>query len=248
VIVLGWLLVAIAGFAIGATSIGGVLVVPALTQLHGIAVPTAIAAASFAFLLTGALAVPRTSYSQRDRLSRDAPLHLGALCGALAGAAISAWVPSGWIMAWVGLVALGSGLHAISFQGARAPADELSQPPRWPGRQELTLTGLLVGLGSALSGTGGPVLLLPWLLLRRLEIQRAIAAAQLIQIPIALAATGTHLLAQRLELGLGLAVAAVLLAGAWLGRRLAQRVRTDRLRQITALVLICTGLWMLFST
>jgi uncharacterized membrane protein YfcA len=248
VIVLGWLLVAIAGFAIGATSIGGVLVVPALTQLHGISVPSAIAAASFAFLLTGALAVPRTSDSQRDRMSRDAPLHLGALCGALAGAAASALVPGGWITAWIGLVALGSGLHALSFQGARAPADELSKPPRWLGHRELALTGLLVGLGSALSGTGGPVLLLPWLLFRRCEIQRAIAAAQLTQIPIALAATGTHLLAQRLELGLGLAVAAVLLAGAWLGRRLARQVRADRLRQATALVLICTGLWMLFST
>jgi hypothetical protein len=71
-------------------------------------------------------------------------------------------VPGGWITAWIGLVALGSGLHALSFQGARAPADELSKPPRWLGHRELALTGLLVAEVRQLEAVFGRF----WLFLR----------------------------------------------------------------------------------
>ncbi|MFY9512526.1 MAG: hypothetical protein WAQ05_16280, partial [Rubrivivax sp.] len=51
----------VAGLAVGATSIGGVLVVPALTDWGGITPERAIAASSFAFAFTGAAAFAQRS-------------------------------------------------------------------------------------------------------------------------------------------------------------------------------------------
>ena len=71
---LAWAVIALAGAAIGATSIGGVLVVPALSSLLGVPLPEAIAASSLAFLVTGAYALTgKASGSKSSRMSRSAP-------------------------------------------------------------------------------------------------------------------------------------------------------------------------------
>jgi uncharacterized membrane protein YfcA len=102
-------------------------------------------------------------------------------------------------------------------------------------------------LGSALSGTGGPLLLLPWLLARSCPIDRSIASALVIQVPIAVAASSMHLMSDRLEIGLGLAVAAVLLPCAWFGRQIARRALSIQLRQSASALLIAAGLWLLLA-
>ena len=148
----------------GATSLGGVLVAPALNGLRGEPFPGAIAASSFAFLLTGLMALAQSEESILERVRADAPLHTGALLGAAAGAALTAWTPETWIRLWIGAIALASGVHNLWLlhrlqQGASPKASD-----RWPSRGALAAMGLVVGLGSALSGTGGPLLLLPLLL------------------------------------------------------------------------------------
>jgi uncharacterized membrane protein YfcA len=104
--------------------------------------------------------------------------------------------------------------------------------------------GLLVGVGSALSGTGGPVMLLPLLMLRHCPFERSVQVALVLQVPIALAATVTHAAAGRLDLGYGVAVALLLLAAAETGRRLSRRWPRRVLQAVTAVLLVGTGLWM----
>ncbi len=236
------LLVLLAGAAIGATAIGGVLAVPALTGVAGLPVGTAIAASSFGFLLTGL-------FGWRSRLPAGAataaaaplwPLHLAALGGATAGVVLLPQVPAGWIRGWVALLTVGSGAQA--FVAGLRPARQQAERG-WPRGIGLTLIGAAVGCGSALSGTGGPVLLLPVLMLLGLPTLPAIAAAQAIQLPIALAATAMHLAAGRLELRLAAGVGLLLLAGAWAGRRLARHADPLTLRRWTALALVASGLW-----
>ena len=56
------------------------------------------------------------------------------------------------------------------------------------------MIGLFVGLGSALTGTGGPVLLIPILLWLNFPLLAVVGLAQGIQIPIALSAsTGNYI-------------------------------------------------------
>jgi uncharacterized protein len=240
---LAWAVIALAGAAIGATSIGGVLVVPALTALLRVPLPEAIAASSLAFLVTGAYALTGNASGALAHLRRDAPLMLAALLGAGAGAALTAWAPGDAVRGWIGLLALGSGAHAL--WRLHRPDPRADRP--WPGLGGQVALGLAVGLGSALSGTGGPVMLLPLLMLMRRPLSRAIVAAQVVQLPIAIASSATHALAGRLDWRLGAAIAIALLLGAWAGRRLARRANPRPLQAATAAVLLATGAWFLLA-
>lgn len=239
------LLVLVAGLAIGATSIGGVLVVPALHAVAGLPLPAAVAAASGAFLLVGLWLVYRLRQQWQQLPGGLMPLLLSALLGAVLGARLVAFVPVHWVQAWVGLLALASGVHALATAG-RAPR----QDGRWPGAVGWLVLGALVGLGSALSGTGGPVMLLPLLLLRRLPIQPAVLVGLAVQVPIALASTGTHLATGTLapaQWPLVLALGALLVAGAAAGGAMGRRASPLRLRQATAAALVATGLWFMLA-
>ncbi|MBX3603632.1 MAG: sulfite exporter TauE/SafE family protein [Piscinibacter sp.] len=234
-------LLLVAGLAVGATSIGGVLVVPVLTSGAGSAPSHAVAASSFAFAFSGLAAFATAAREPSAGAGRAGwPLHGGALLGAALGALTLAWLPAGAVRTGVGLLAVASGLYALL--GRRAPRDD---PAGAPARGTLAALGLAVGCGSAWSGTGGPVLLLPLVTLAGWPAGEAVAAAQRIQLPVALAATAVHLAAGRLDLMLGATVGVLVLAGWAAGRALARRLPMERLRQAVALALIATGLWYL---
>lgn len=232
----GALLLLLAGAAIGATGIGGIVAVPALTTLGGMDTLAAVAASSLAFGATGAAAWWRMPAGAGDRPALHT-LQFSALLGAASGAALAAALPPGWLRGTVAILALVSGLHALL--GRTAPAETGPLPLPLP----MAGLGLVVGIGSALSGTGGPVLLLPLLMLLQVPLRPAIAAAQGVQLPVALAASTVHAAAGRIDWLVAAAVAAALLAGWWLGDRLAQRLPTTGLRRGVAVCLIATGLW-----
>lgn len=239
-VVLAGVLVVLAGVAIGTTSVGGILVLPALTAVLGIDIVTAVAATSCAFLATGLLTLAdlgRTAAARRT-VRDDLPLHVAAFVGAAAGALAVHVVPAAGVQLWIAALAFVSGVHALV--GALAASPRASKP--WPRAAALVAIGLAVGTGSGLSGTAGPILLLPVLLLLGQDLSRSVAAALVLQIPIAVAATGAHLATGRLDVRLGLAIAAGLALGAWLGRRLAGRIDARRLKIVTGLVLVATGI------
>ena len=237
-----WLLVVLAGISIGATSIGGVIVVPALTALLGLQLPTALAVSSLAFLATGLWALFQVESNKLTAFLSNTPLMLSALVGAFVGAYFSDLLPGSWGRAWVGTLALASGFFSLW----RVKISQMqAQHAEWPSQGTQKLIGILVGTGSALSGTGGPVLLLPYLSITHRSIERSIATAQLIQIPIALAATVAHISAHRFDLSLSITVALVLVAGAMLGKKLTEQLSNAVLKTTTATLLIVTGIWFL---
>lgn len=238
-------LVLLAGLAIGATSIGGVLVVPALTLVAGMPLPQAIAATSLGFLIVGGWTL-RLLWAQRQALPPGLPVLLVA---ALAGAVLGAWlvpqVPAAWVRGWVGALALGSGVYGWVTAGRNADGRG-----RWPGAGTNAGLGLLVGAGSALSGTGGPVLLMPLLLLAGLPAAPSVRAALAVQVPIALASTATHGALGTLAgppLAVGVALGLLLTVGAGTGAALARRASPGGLRRGTAVVLVLTGTWFLLA-
>jgi uncharacterized membrane protein YfcA len=231
------LLVLLAGLAVGATSIGGVFVVPTLTTFAGVAPAQAVAAASFGFAFTGVAAFA----TAHPRAARGTwPLDAGALVGAALGAATLAWLPAAAVRVAVGLVALASGCFALLNGGARRNETQA----RWPWIALVAL-GLLVGCVSAWSGTGGPVALLPLLALLRAPTAGAVAMAQRVQLPVAAAATTVNAAAGRLDVGLGLAIGVLVLAGWAAGQWAARRLPVHHLQQAVAVALIATGLWYL---
>ncbi|SPA03077.1 conserved membrane protein of unknown function (plasmid) [Cupriavidus taiwanensis] len=239
-------LIVMAGVAIGATSIGGVLVVPVLSGVAGVPLADAVAASSLAFLPAGLLGwcVSRgdggcdrnASVSGNGRHTPWA-LHVAALPGAVCGALLLPAVSVVGAEFGLAAVAAGSGLYGLVSLAAAQGERPL------PGAATLTLLGFMVGAGSALSGTGGPVLLLPLLLLMRIATGPSLAAALAVQLPIALAASAAHWLAGNLPVGLGLYTGALVTAGALVGRFLARQMPARTMRASAALCLLAVAGW-----
>ena len=236
----------LAGLMIGCVGIGGVILVPFLTFWLGMSTGEAVASAMFGYVLSGlagATMQRRARSSDRDGRSSTADLWLclGAAPGAVAGAFAAQLVDPRLTQGLVGGLALASGVYNLrrpeAFGGA-APV---------PAPGVLAILGLGTGLISAMTGTGGPVVLVPLLLARDLPVLTAVGLGQTIQIPIAALATLAAFAFGALALGPAAILAAGIglgsLAGAWWG----QRIATATLRRFAALILIGTGLFVLMQ-
>lgn len=239
-------LVLCAGLGIGMTGIGGVLVVPGLSALEGMPLTRAVPASTLAFLFTGIVATLKLQWQRRAATGTTAPqtdrhallvLQTAALLGAALGALTLRWLPATGMHFALALLALFSGLQTLL---ARAVPEHSA---RMPARATLAGIGLVVGLGSAWSGTGGPILLLPALMWLAMPTRGAIAMAQAVQLPIALAATAVNWWTGQLDWALGLALGALLVLGWAVGDRIAARIATVQLRRLLGALLVVLGLW-----
>lgn len=225
-----------AGALIGATGIGGVLLVPLLTGLGDIPLPAAIAASSLAFAFPALVAL-RPILAQPSLIAQAWPLLIGGLLGAGLGANSLQFIAPHWLTAGVAALVLFAGLR-----GLRSPRTPRPDAPLL-GQATLLAIGLAVGLGSALTGTGGPVLLLPVLMLLRQPLAFAVLAAQAIQLPISLSSSVVHWQAQRLDVALALGCGLVLLLGSMLGQHYAQRLPRQQLQRAVSVLLLLVGAW-----
>ena len=224
------------GGLIGASGIGGVLLVPVLTNFGAVSLPQAIAAASLGFALPALVAL-KPMLHQRELVIRCIPLLIGALVGAVAGALTVHWLSATTLMAGVMLLVLFAGWRGLQSPAVAAKhADALSIPV-------LFVMGGLVGCGSALTGTGGPVLIIPLLMLMRQPVSFSIVAAQAIQLPVALASSAVHALEGRLDFRLALICGLLMLIGAFFGQRAAAGLDVRQLQRMVSILLLAAGGW-----
>jgi uncharacterized membrane protein YfcA len=224
-----------AGLLVGLTGIGGVLLVPVLTGVAGLPLERAVAACMLGFLFSGLYAA--FIHLRRARLPPRpvAALCLAAAAGAALGAATLDWLPGTGVRLFVAALALASGLHALA---SRHAAGE-----RIPGVALLAFLGFVVGYGSAISGTGGPVMLIPILLALRTPVAGAIALGVTAGLPITAAATAVYAAEGRIDIPLALTLAALLIAGTYGGARLSSRLSGRALTAAVAWTLVGVGLW-----
>src|SRR5262249_55950354 len=153
--------------------------------------------------------------------------------GAWAASAIRGSVLEGF----VGIAVVVSGIRAFVVP-------HVSTEPRMPSRTQLLAIGTVTGFGSALTGTGGPFILVPILLWFSAPILSIVGLSQAIQIPIALLATLGNALYGRIDFGLGALLSAGLVAGTGLGAFVAHAVPAKFLMRFVGFVLL--GLGVLF--
>lgn len=232
----GALLVLAAGWLGGACGIGGVLMVPTITAIEQVDPHKAIAATSVAFALMGTLAWLRFRHEGRPMVG-GTTLMVATGPGAALGSLLVHGIPTGWLMTGLALLLIGSGLHGLT-RTAHGDAAELARLP-------MVCIGFFVGLGSALTGTGGAVLLVPILLAFRQPLQATIASSIAIQLPIGSFGMIGHLAARAVEYGLAAQLSILLITGAIAGRWCADRVPVRLLRHAVTLILICVGAWIL---
>jgi uncharacterized membrane protein YfcA len=212
-----------------------VLLVPVLTQVAGVPLERAIAASLLGFVVAGVYAA--FVHLRRARLEPRpvTVLCVAAAAGAIAGAATLDWLPASAVRLFIALLCLGSGLHALL---STTPAGK-----RVPSPPALGVLGLLVGYASAISGTGGPVTLIPLLLALRTPAAPAIALGLAAQLPISASAALVYAIEGRMDLRLGAILGALLVAGTYAGARLSHRLSGRELTVAVALVLVAVGLW-----
>jgi uncharacterized protein len=225
------------GVLIGCVGVGGVLLVPGLVYLLGMDVHTAIATCMFSFLFSGAAGA--VEYARRGSIRWSMTLWLCACAmpAAYLGAAAVSILPGRWLEGIVAALLLFSGVYAL-----RRRADDSSRAFVSP--LGLGMVGAFTGFGSALSGTGGPLLLIPILVWMKVPLLTAVGLGQVIQLPIAaLASVGNFQLGE-VDIEAGLAIAVLLVLGVVAGARLAHRFPASALKAIVAGVLITVGVAM----
>jgi uncharacterized protein len=230
---------ATAGLLVGCVGIGGVILVPALVYVTGYPLPVAIAASMCAFIVSGL--VGSYAYWKRGTIRgrMTLPLWLGALPCAFGGAVLVNSLPVAMLELAIGLLTFGSGLHALAGPRERRDAGRMTSAPL------LAVVGAATGFVSALTGTGGPLVLVPILVALDVPMLASIGLAQAIQLPIAAAATGGFLLSGLLDGALASALAAGIALGTWLGARAAHAFPTSSLRRLVAALLAIVGCTML---
>ena len=235
------LLATLAGTLIGAIAIGGVLLVPLMVIALGFDVQVAIAAAMFSYLFSGLLAARYLGHQPQLPKRNVAWLIAGAAPGALAGAVLAPLLTSALLSALVAAITVFAGINALRVNPSTQAQNEPWSPPSF------ALVGVVAGCASALTGTGGPLILVPLLLLGGMQTGIAILLGQLVQLPIGLMATLGNLYNGQLDLELGLLLAAFLLVGVALGNRLQSKLPQAKLRAVLGVGLICIGGSMLLQ-
>ncbi len=234
------------GTMIGTFGIGGVLLAPFLAFGLGIDLHIATAMSSWSFLFTGI--VGTIAYWRRGSIPWGVVwwLTIGIVPGAILGAFANVNLSSTYLSLLIAALILTSGLNILvsRSQGERAISTV--------GQGLLVLLGFLVGFGSALTGTGGPVLLIPVLMLMNIQALAAIAVSQPVQIPIAAAAAIGFGLFGEVDMLLGTILGVIQSIGVLIGARIAHAVRPSQLRRIVAVALVAVAIFMigrlLFST
>jgi uncharacterized protein len=225
----------ISGLLIGCIGIGGVFLVPCLS-LAGVDVHAAIGASMFSFIFSGAIGV--WLYAREDSIAwRSAAwLGAGAAPGAFLGALLAAHTRGDILLLLVGAT--------VAFAGWRV----LRRPASKPGNRDVHFApsllagiGAAVGIGSALTGTGGPVLLVPLLMWSGAPVLTAVGLSQAIQVPIAFMASLGNFWTGSLELLLAAVLSVGVTLGSAVGARIAHAVPGHFLTRLVAVALLLVG-------
>jgi uncharacterized protein len=164
----------------------------------------------------------------------------GATPTAFAGAWAVSVVNPRVLEAGLGLLTFLSGINALR---TRHSINELGCHPET--NTMLLGIGAVTGFLSSVSGTGGPVVLVPILIAMKLPVLTAVGLSQTIQLPVAIAATFGNVIYGELDYALGGILAATLTVGSWFGAKLAHTLPLAALRQIVSVALVGIGLFIL---
>ena len=233
------LVIVIVGILIGSVGIGGVLLVPTLKYLGGISLHTAIPACMFSYIFTGL--VGGFIYSRHGTIhwSLAKKVCLGALPGAYIGALLLPYFSVLVLELAIAVLIFTSGIHAIQQK------ENNNGKPVSANGFELVVIGLITGIGSALTGTGGPLLLVPILIWRKVPILTAIGLSQVIQVPISLMATVGNQIYGEVDFNLGFTLAVILSGGVILGAFTSNKLPINLLKKLVSGLLILVGVAML---
>jgi len=202
-------------------------------------VRSAIAISMASFIATGLAAAVLYVRGRGVPRVRSWDVVLATAPGALAGALVLAYVPPRVPLTLLALLLVATALRILRQPAAPAPRTApATRAVQWA-------VGAVAGFASALTGTGGPLVLVPVQLWRGEPLLVAVATGQVAQLPIALVATAGNALASGVDVRQSALIGALLLPGVWLGPRLARATPQRAFTQGVAVLLLAAGAWLL---
>ena len=232
-----------AGVLIGAAGIGGVILVPLLVYFAGIDIHTSIAASVAAFFVSGL--VGTVTYSKRGiiRWLDFATVSVGAIPGALLGAYVLPKIESYFLTFFIALVLMASAVKQFMGTNNSNPVHQTQNIPKY----QLVLVGLATGFLSVLSGTGGPLILLPLLNLLSTPLLTAIGLSQVIQLPIATFASIGNAFNSLIDWELVLVLSFGIAFGSFIGAKGSERLPIAYIKMLVSILLFLSGAYMIIS-
>jgi uncharacterized protein len=223
------------GLLIGCIGIGGVILVPALVFVGGIPIQRAIPAALLAYIVSAVVATVIYAREKSIHWNMAARLCIAAAPAAFAGAWAVKNANAHLLEILIGVLTAVSGINSLRHaQHVEFAKKRIATPL-------LLLIGAGTGFASSLSGTGGPLVLVPILMAFNLPVLTVIGLSQAIQLPIAVVGSVGNFLYGELDWYLGSVLAVALTIGSWQGARLAHVMPRNLLRRIVSVVLILIG-------
>ncbi|GAA2141537.1 hypothetical protein GCM10009844_12050 [Nocardioides koreensis] len=230
----------VVGMLIGMVGVGGVLLPPLLVAVGGLTAHEATATSTWAFIFTGV--VGTAAYSWRGVVPWPMLLRLaiGIVPAAFVGAAANVLLPATVVLLAMATLTLYVG--ARQLRPGTDPAE--GEAGRELRTAELVGIGAVVGFGSALTGTGGPVLLVPLLLALGITPVKAVAVSQAAQLPVVISGSIGYLQAGLTDVALGTTLGVLAAVGTAVGAVVATRIHAAHLRALIALACIAAGLFL----
>lgn len=246
-----WLIVVAANLIVGAfvglTGVAGFLLPIVYTGPLGMDVTAGLALSFAAFIVSGVLG--SVNYKKAGNL--DLPfgirLSIGSLAGAILGVKLNLIIPEAQVKMLLYLVVLLSGISIL----LRKDKAEASRKKGYLISEHLAATlilGFVTGAICALSGAGGPVLVMPLLVVLGIGIRTAVGVALFNSIFIGIPACAGYLLQCSVK-DLILVLAAALVfhgIGVTFGSKYAVKINQTLLKKGIAVFSILVALWKLF--
>jgi uncharacterized membrane protein YfcA len=227
----------VVGVLIGMVGVGGVLLPPALVALGDLTANEATATSTWAFVFTGAVGTIAYAWRGVVPWGMFARLAVGVVPAAFLGALVNATLPASVVLLGLGALTLFVGVQQLGTRTARETRREL-------GTATLVAVGAFVGFGSALTGTGGPVLLVPVLLTLGVAPLRAVAVSQAVQLPVVVAGSVGYLQTGLIDVRLGTLLGCFAGLGVVAGAVAATRINAEGLRRIVAIACLAAGVFL----
>ena len=226
----------VVGTLIGAVGVGGVLLVPALDFFAGISVHEAIPACMFSYLATGAIGAVVFARHGSIQWASVGWIGLGAVPAAYLGATSLLSIPPFAVKLLIATLMIVAGVDALKRKA------HSGEETRKLSSGALIAAGLATGFGSAITGTGGPLILVPLAIYLGLPVLTAVGLSQAIQIPIAMFATIGNWQQGNLNIALGITIAASMVVGTAFGATLIHKLPAEPIKKAVAILLLLVGL------
>ncbi len=226
------------GALIGAAGIGGVLLVPFMAYALGLDVHTAIAGAMFGYIFAGGTGALLYAGHGSIKWRVAGWLILGAMPAAFAGALTASATSTRLLELAIAALLLFAGFNALR------PASTGTSQERRLGPLALTVIGAVAGFGSAMTGTGGPLILVPLLLWLGFPSLGAVGLSQAVQFPLASLATAGNIFFGEINYAVGVAIGGGLVCGVALGAKIAHALNPPVSKRIVAWVTVLVGIFV----